>query len=73
MPDAAYFVEDGPEFELRNGLFHIIYRSGEDRLEVVLPPSAFFRGLRRAAEAGRGFHFAAAEVVEFPQGEIAAH
>lgn len=60
-------VEEAPEIEYRNGLFHVIQRIGERRFERVMRPHIFLLGLRRAAEAARKHRFAGAEIIPFPK------
>ena len=60
-------VEDAPEIEYRNGLFHIIQRIGEHRLERVMRPHIFLLGLRRATMAARQHRFGGAEIIPFPK------
>ena len=66
--DACFYIEEPPEFDYRNGLFHIVqtYKQGAMRIERVMRPHTFLRGLRRAAECAKKHKFGGAEIIDFP-------
>ena len=67
------FVEETPEFEYRNGLFHVVRRLGEERIERVMSPHVFMRALRKAAECAREHRFAGATILPFPKKASGGH
>ena len=63
--EAVFFVEIGPEIELRDGLFHVCYTIGNYRFDVVLPPHAYLKALRAANRCAELFHAGERNVVHF--------
>lgn len=66
MPDrieACFFVEGPPEFEYRDGMFHITHRIGNYSFERCMQPSVFMQALRAAAECARKHKFGTGEVI----------
>jgi hypothetical protein len=67
MPvEACFFIEQPPEFEYRNGLFHVTQTVGGYRFERVMRPHIFMLALRRAAECAKAHKFGGAEIIDFP-------
>lgn len=60
---ACFFVDEPPEIEFRDGLFHVIYAAGEKTIERVMLPSVFARTIWRGEQALATFR-KGAEVVE---------
>lgn len=74
MPDtieACFFVEEPPEFEYRNGMFHIVQVVGDYRFERAMAPSVFMLALRRAAECAREHKFGGADILDFAEKKAA--
>jgi hypothetical protein len=63
--DAVFFVDQPPEFEYRDGLFHLVTTVGQYRFERVMRPHVFMLALRRAAEAARKHRMGGAVVIPF--------
>lgn len=63
--EACYFVDEPPEIDYRDGLFHIVQQIGGCRCERVMRPYVYMVSLRRAAEAARKHRFGSAEILPF--------
>ena len=59
----AFYVEEPPEIEYRDGLFHVIQIIGDHRYERVMLPHVFAKALWRAEQALSQFR-SGANVVE---------
>lgn len=70
--DGVFFTDEPPEFEYRDGLFHITQAIGNCRFERVMRPHVFMLTLRRAAEAASK-HYGTAEVIDFPKKANGTH
>ena len=70
--EACFFVEQPPEFDYRDGLFHIVQTVGNYRFERVMAPHVFMRTLRRAAECARKHKFGGADIIPFRKDEAAS-
>lgn len=68
-PDACFYVTEPPEFDYREGLFHITVEVGGLRTERVCKPHVFMLGLRRAAECAKKHKFGGADILPFTRAE----
>jgi hypothetical protein len=54
--DAIFFVPEGPDIFLQDGLFHICYKLGRDvQFEVVLTPNVYLKALRQGNRVAAEF------------------
>jgi hypothetical protein len=69
--DAVIFVEEPPQFEIRDGLVHIVQHAGSMRLERVMSLHVFMRTIRAANKALAEYNASGgmAEVIVFPTRE----
>ena len=51
--DARFFVDEPPEIEYRDNLFHITQTIGKYRFERVMRPEVYFESIAKAVEIGR--------------------
>jgi hypothetical protein len=63
--EACFYVQEPPEIEYRDGMFHLTTVVGEYRFERVMRPHVFMLALRRAAEAARKHRMGGAVVIPF--------
>jgi hypothetical protein len=62
--EACFFIEEPPEFDYRDGLFHVRQTVGDMVFERVMRPHVFILSLKRAADAA-GQHFrGGAEIID---------
>jgi hypothetical protein len=61
--EAVFYVEDPPEIEFRDGLFHLATTIGGMRFERVMLPHVFAKSIWRGEQALRLFR-SGANVVE---------
>ena len=66
MPfNSIAFVEEPPEFDYRDGHFHIRQRfTSECIIERVMSPRTFFESIARAVECSRLHRIGGAEIVQ---------
>lgn len=65
--DASFFVEEPPEFEFHDGLFHITTKIGGCRFERVMRPSVFFEAIAKAVDTSRKYRGRGAVVSIVPR------
>ena len=70
--DACFFVDQPPDNEYVDGLFHIVQQIGEYRFERVMRPTVFLLSLRRSAEAARKHRLGGAAIIPFERPDDAA-
>jgi hypothetical protein len=62
--DAIIFCQEPPEFELRDGMVHILQRMGKNtQTERIMRPSTFLKALRAANRLADEFHAGERNVV----------
>lgn len=67
--EACFYVDEAPEFEHRDGLFHITQTIGGYRFERVMRPHVFMQLINKAIECAREHHAGAAKIIDFPEAE----
>jgi hypothetical protein len=68
--EAVSYIVEPPEFEYRDGHFHIRQRFSESCvIERVMAPHVFMLSLRRAAEAAREHRLGGAVIIPFERPE----
>lgn len=62
--EACFYIQEPPEFEFCDGLFHIKQRIGGYTFDRVMSPHVFLQTLRRANQALTRYH-EGATVIDF--------